>query len=426
MDPVARQNFEKQVNVALVVGISSYPQGSGVTPLNYAARDADVLGAVLESQGYLVRKLIDSGATRGVIRRALGDLSGVVSPEGTILFFFAGHGFADQETKVNYLVPFGVTVDELKEQGLAVTEVEALLLASKAKRKVLFVDACRNVPRGRSTDQRSFEKLQTSECFRELFSTKEGQRSYEYDDLQQGVFTFFLAKGLKGEAAGVDGLVTFHDLADFVTDRMRADTVKRGQVQIPFEGGGESSGDFLLSVGTKGSQFHVPSDSAAALALDLDLERYNATKGSNRPPTDSTTNPPSQPSNPEVFWALKIPGTDRRIRVYTTALSPDAQADVILYLRDNLGAFQTDGEKFHPDELLRFTASVTDERTDRCFSAKVAILRYRFEKLTGSDHSVGPSGESHVARGIGCIGNDPTDAVRAAVKDAVAHLRIEY
>src|SRR5437867_12658415 len=75
IDQAARQSFEKQVKVALVVGISAYPQGSGLTSLKYAARDADILGATLKSQGYLVRRLIDSDATRAVIRRTLRELS---------------------------------------------------------------------------------------------------------------------------------------------------------------------------------------------------------------------------------------------------------------------------------------------------------------------------------------------------------------
>lgn len=251
IDPAARRSFEKQVKVALVVGISVYPQGSGLSSLKYAARDADVLGAALKAQGYLVRKLVDSDATRAMIRRTLRELSDVVSPdEGTLLFFFGGHGFTYKGT--NYLATAGVTADDLDGEGLAVKDVESLLLASKAKRKLLFVDACRNEPGqgARLSGQRSFDKLQASEGIRVLFSTKEGRVSFEDDALKQGIFTYFLVKGLEGEAAGSDGLVTFRDLADYLTDRMRAYTVERGQVQIPFEAG-ESSGDFLMSVGTK-------------------------------------------------------------------------------------------------------------------------------------------------------------------------------
>ena len=262
-EPIDQRDFEKQVKGALVVGISAYPQGSGLSSLKYAARDAEVLGATLKSQGYLVRQLTESDATRAMIRRSLRDLSDAVSPnEGSILFFFGGHGYTYKGS--NYLATFGVTADDLDGEGLAVKDVEDLLRASQAKRKLLFIDACRNDPGqgARTTGQRSFEKLAGSEGMRVLFSTKEGRVSFEDDTLRQGVFTYFLAKGLQGEAAGADGLVTFRDLADYVTDRMRAYTVERGQVQIPFEAG-ESSGDFLLSAGSKRGEVPVVTPSPA-------------------------------------------------------------------------------------------------------------------------------------------------------------------
>lgn len=81
-----------------------------------------------------------------------------------------------------------------------------------------------------------------------MYATREGRLSFEDDTLQHGIFSHFLVKGLTGDAAGQDGLVTFQDLAVYVTDAMRQYTVKRGTVQIPFQAG-ESSGDFLISEG---------------------------------------------------------------------------------------------------------------------------------------------------------------------------------
>jgi hypothetical protein len=210
-------------------------------------------------------------------------LADVVAPdEGTFLFFFGGHGYTYKGT--NYLATFGVSADDLDGEGLAVKDVEQLLLDSKAKRKLLFVDACRNDPgqAARAAGQRSFEKLQAAEGLRVLYSTKEGRVSYEDDVLRQGIFSYYVAKGLAGEAAGKDGLVTFRDLADYVTDEMRAYTVPHGQVQIPFESG-ESSGDFLLSAGSvKGGSVpslpapvntnSTPSPSAASLSVPANVD----------------------------------------------------------------------------------------------------------------------------------------------------------
>ena len=120
---------------------------------------------------------------------------------------------------------------------------------TKARQKLMFIDACRNDPSqaARSAAQRSFANLRASEGLKVLYSTREGRVSFEDDTLQQGIFSYFLVKGLRGEAAASDGLVTFQDLAGCVTEQMRTYTVERSvQVQVPYQAG-ESSGGFLLA-----------------------------------------------------------------------------------------------------------------------------------------------------------------------------------
>jgi uncharacterized caspase-like protein len=213
-----REQFEKQPKIAVLVGISAYPDGSGLQPLKYPTSDVEDLAAELGKQGYSVRKLTDGQATRGIIARTLSQIADVLDPnQGTLLFYFSGHGFADGG--VNYLATYGVTVDDLKRDGLALTEVEQLLKRSKAKRQVLWVDACRNNTQNgaRDVNARTFTRLDAAEGLRVLYSTRAGSVSYEDDSLRHGVFTWFLLRGLRGEAAGADGLVTFADRAGYVS-----------------------------------------------------------------------------------------------------------------------------------------------------------------------------------------------------------------
>jgi formylglycine-generating enzyme required for sulfatase activity len=247
LPPGSTTEFDKHVKVALITGVANYPQGSGLGSLKYSVRDAQTLASALKNQGYLVRLLLDEQATRSMVRHSIREMTDALEPDqGTFLFFFGGHGFEFKGK--NYLATYGVTADDLEGDGLSIADVESLLAESKAKRKLLFIDACRNDPGpgARGVEQRSFAKLTAAEGMKILFSTKEGRVSYEDDKLQEGIFTYFLVKALNGEAAGPDGLVTFRDLADYVSDKMRAYTVERGQVQVPFEAG-ESSGDFLLA-----------------------------------------------------------------------------------------------------------------------------------------------------------------------------------
>jgi hypothetical protein len=247
VDDSAKQAFEKQLKVALLVGIGDYPKNSGLSALKYPAKDVAMLSLALEKQGYAVRKLIDAEATRGSVRKTVSDLLATLDREqGTFLFYFSGHGFA--QGGQNYLATFGSTADDLSDEGLPVNDVQQMLKKGPARQTMMFIDACRNEtrPGARSSESRSFSALQTAQGLRVLYSTREGQVSYESDKLQEGVFTYFLLEGLKGEAAGADGLVTFRDLTDYMVEHVRSWGVRNGLIQVPYEAG-ESSGDFLLA-----------------------------------------------------------------------------------------------------------------------------------------------------------------------------------
>ena len=244
VDPGVRQTFERQPKVAVLAGVGHYPQRSGLGQLRYPARDVDALEAELTRQSYKVVSLKEQEATKGSLIQALHDAGELVDRgSGTVLFFFSGHGFTDRND--NYLATFEATSIDLAGSGLSVRAVEDLLKATGAPRQVMFIDACRNEP-GKAVGARTFKQFTASAGMRVLFSTKLGRISYEDDQLQNGVFTHFLVRGLRGEAAGADGLITFRDLADFVTDGVSGYGFKHGQMQVPYEAG-ESSGDFLLA-----------------------------------------------------------------------------------------------------------------------------------------------------------------------------------
>lgn len=261
VDSGARQSFDRQPKIAVLAGVGHYPSRSGLSQLRYPSRDVELLQQVLNQQNYKVVALKDQEATGGSIEQALKDAAELADQrQGTVLFFFSGHGFADRGE--NYLATFEATSDRLAATGLAVKTVEALLKATGAPRQVMFLDACRDEP-GKTAGTRSFERFRAAAGLRELLSTKAGRISYEDDQLGSGVFTHFLVRGLGGEAAGLDGLITFRDLADYVTDGVSNFGFQHGQMQVPYESG-ESSGDFLLARTIVAAPPPAPSASAKA------------------------------------------------------------------------------------------------------------------------------------------------------------------
>jgi hypothetical protein len=245
VDGNARQNFERQVKVAILGGVGHYPAHSRLTELHYPARDVELLAAELKRQGYTVVSLEEQEATRGAIEQALRDAAQMVDAgAGTVLFFFSGHGFTDHGD--NYLASFEATASDLSGTGLALSTVERLLKATGARRQVMLIDACRNEA-GKSAGTRTFDRFQAAAGLRVLFSTKLGSISYEDDALKNGVFAHFLVEAFRGAAAGNDGLITFRDLTDYVTDAVRQYSFQNGRLQIPYEGVSEAVDDFLLA-----------------------------------------------------------------------------------------------------------------------------------------------------------------------------------
>lgn len=251
--PTDRTEFQNQPRVALVVGIATYPESSNLAPLSYSDADAQAVEASLKSMGYTVRVLRNESAGAPAIREALKDFAENAFPEqdGTVLFYFSGHGIADPDQKKLFLATFNATLDSVFKEGLALDEIDGWLQKTRARRRIMWIDACRNMsaPGSRSAFQapRTAVEFSTSQGTRILYAAESNRLSYEYPELKHGVFTYFLLKGLAGEAAGSDGYITFNDLTTFVRGAVREWTLTKGRTQVPYASG-EHSGDFLVGM----------------------------------------------------------------------------------------------------------------------------------------------------------------------------------
>lgn len=194
VDALPRTAFDRQGKVAVIIGVGDYPRSSGLSALKYPASDAIAIAAALGAQNYTVVTLQDDRATRAGILQTIRNAGEVLDRgQGTLLFFFSGHGFAVGER--NYLVTYGATALNLSQTGLALDDVERAMRDTGVARRVMWVDACRNTPGKSATATRTFTSFQAAAGTRILFSAKAGRLSYESDDLRQGVFTHFLLEG---------------------------------------------------------------------------------------------------------------------------------------------------------------------------------------------------------------------------------------
>ena len=242
--------FLKERKLALIVGIDNYPDESGLSPLRYAAKDATDLGATLKAQGYETDVLVNERVMGNVLLKHLEQMIARADDgSGTIIFAFSGHG--GQMGDDQYLALMQSSANDLAATGISVKRIIKMLSDAKAPRKMMFLDACRNVTspgaKDASAPVAAFERLQASRGLTLLNSTGPGTRSWEDAALGHGVFTNYLLEGLNGKAAGPDGLITFDRLTEYVTGMVR----ERRPGQVPYVGGGgdgvQAVGDFYIA-----------------------------------------------------------------------------------------------------------------------------------------------------------------------------------
>ena len=217
---------------ALVVGISKYEHLPQSAQLEFPDSDAESVYTVLISPeggqfpAENVHKLINSQATLENIRHELEVwLPSVTHPDDRVLIYFAGHGFVSNGTA--YIAPFDIDLNNIASSAYPMDTLGKDIGAHiNGKWKVLITDSCHSgaiTPEAdRSTVNRTLLDLDKS-----LFSitaSRDREQSFESDKWGggHGIFTYYVVKGLEGEAdTNGDGIVSADELAEYVHTNVR-------------------------------------------------------------------------------------------------------------------------------------------------------------------------------------------------------------
>ena len=275
-------SFEDEKKNAVLVAPSYL--NSGLPALKYNANDALELRKELERQGFKVHIVPSTEATADGIREQLAKEKGYFegTQQGTLLFAFMGHGFQN-DAKKNLLMTYGADTTNYSKEALAVEEVEDLMNQTAARRKIIFIDACRKSLEGtRDTfTPRSMADFKAAEGTAVLLATRPGYFSYEDPELSHGVFTYFLLEGLRGKAAGKDGFVSFGDLTKYVERSVSDYSEKKDQAQKPRTVMQDVGGDFLVATAAPPKPEDIkPNVMASQITSDVPVMRSVSTKQS--------------------------------------------------------------------------------------------------------------------------------------------------
>jgi hypothetical protein len=193
----------------VVVGISDY-FGTNMD-LSYADDDAIHITNYLKKafvneirNGKLIQ-LINSQATKLNIENALKSVFSQATENDFILFYFSGHGGQ------GYFVPYDQQNSILKHEI-----VRDIIINSAAKYKICIADACFSGGINNSFAQNyTYQSISSFDDSKlaVLMSSNSAQTSSENQIISQGVFTYNLINGLKGNADyNKDSYVTIGEL----------------------------------------------------------------------------------------------------------------------------------------------------------------------------------------------------------------------
>ena len=235
---------------ALLIGVEQYDT---LRHLNYAVDDVEAVRTQLLQLGFPARQVIllhSEAASRSLkperanIEREFTRLLSKVQKDDLIVIAFSGHGVhlnsVGGKPGGSYFCPSDADLTAPAKTMIRLDDVFDELSRSSAKRRLILVDACRNIPIPRETSIIKRPVPQSVGSYRELLSgfvkdlgnvpkdiglissCQAGEFSYEDHSFQRGAFTHFIVQGLGGAAADQDGSVLVSDLFKYVAEQTTA------------------------------------------------------------------------------------------------------------------------------------------------------------------------------------------------------------
>ena len=240
---------------ALIVGVANYKNLPAKSQLEFSERDADAIYSILISpeggnfRAENVHRLTGAQATLANMKRELETwLPSVAKPEDRVVIYFAGHGFIAGGR--GYLAPYDLDPGNIAGTGYSMETLGQVAGSKiKAKWKVLLTDACHSGVITPDADAQALNQglLDLSRSMFSLTASRDRERSFESKDwgAGHGIFTYYVVKGLEGEAdESGDGIVTADELSNYVRRNVREAT--KGQ-QNPTSDRGSFDPNMLLA-----------------------------------------------------------------------------------------------------------------------------------------------------------------------------------
>lgn len=189
------------------IGVANYKE---IGKLQNTENDAKALAALYRYKTSNVILYTGRYATRNAILKALNDQFSRAGNTDMIVFFFSGHGFHGG------ICPYNTTRGG--KNLITYNEILSIVRRSKAKQKVLYIDACyAGGFRRTGNSSLSSSRTITDKNVVMFLASRTNELSQENRRMSNGYFTTFLVNGLKGNAdSDRNRIITAKELFNFV------------------------------------------------------------------------------------------------------------------------------------------------------------------------------------------------------------------
>ena len=231
--------------VAIIIGIENYKRVAKADFANADAKDfysyaTRALGIKPEN----IKLLVDEAADDIEILSAFQNWLPLKVSKGKtdVYIFYSGHGFPSQDGKGLYFLPFNVDKQYLERTSVKQQELIVALQAVKAKSVTMFIDACYS---GQSRNGETLvaglkpialkaEEMAYPPEFTVITASAFDQLSSASADLKHGIFSFYLMKGMEGDAdEAKKGRITTGDLHRYLSDKVGRQAMGMNRKQQP-------------------------------------------------------------------------------------------------------------------------------------------------------------------------------------------------
>lgn len=222
--PAPAPDFHQPQTYLISIGVGAY-RDPKLMPRRYAATDAETVAAYFQSLGGLppsnIRLLQNKKALRADVHEALfGWLPQHAAKDAVVIVYISGQALATPTGDILLALYDGSAADPTRLYPLS--DLESAFVRLKAKQIIFLFDGMVSRLRGDAKGKTASPRWELGgNNTLALIGGEDLTKGLEDDQHRHGLFTYYLLKGLRGEAdTNRNGTVTFGELAGYVRQKV--------------------------------------------------------------------------------------------------------------------------------------------------------------------------------------------------------------